>query len=275
MSKYSWRNLRLRQEMKREQIDLLGDGEVVAVISRPERRPHSFRECVPAFAEMIAKDAKGAQCFNKRCTNEFNSVPDAYVFVRTNKSLPPVCSGICPECAKKSDEEILAILRDEFGERRGLAKMPSGTAVAQMPIDPSTVHETDPIDGVRLRIVTEGNPADCAPAVIFTGLLEQRKLRRLLLYHGGGNNCHFITAQIYLDLVEIGMADKFAFKIGNAGVLKSDGEPIGLHSWIEADGWGIDCSGGIVGNPILFQRLEPFYERLQLTHVRNREVSPV
>jgi hypothetical protein len=51
-------------------------------------------------------------------------------------------------------------------------------------------------------------------------------------------------------------------------VIADHGQPIGLHRWVEIDGWVIDASNGGMGNPVLFQRAEDYYSHREMTDIK-------
>jgi hypothetical protein len=266
MGKFDERALRMRKE----RIDLFGDKSVTAIISRPERRPLSYREAVPGLAADIANAKPPKLCFDIKCTNEVHDL-NVYMFVATDPDAAPLGMAACEACSKKSDEEILDILRTEFAKQFGIdpTKPASvvGTHFAEMGTE-QTVH------GIKLAIVDGIRGEPCPQAMIFSELLERRALPRFVFAFRGHNNCIAITNQLYLDLRDLGIENRFTFKEGSSSSLKSDGEPIGLHRWVELEGWVIDGSGGAFGNPVLFQRAEDYYRARQMTDIHDVTREP-
>lgn len=83
------------------------------------------------------------------------------------------------------------------------------------------------------------------------------------------NNCFSITQQLYLDFKDLGIEEMFALKEGYSSMPQVDGAPIGLHWWLELDGWVIDASGGAFGNPVLFQNAENYYARRMMPDIKD------
>ncbi len=175
---------------------------------------------------------------------------------------------VCAACAEKSNDEILGVVRREFAPTFDKASIVNAAA--------SGVH----FEAVTRRIVHGigmafplDEPDIPDVALLFGELLEQQKLTRFDAYFRGASNCFEIVNQLYLDFKTLGLENAFTYKMGFSSRMKSDGEPIGLHGWIEADGWAIDCSGGAHGNPILFQRVADYYAAREMKDVQDREIG--
>ena len=265
MGKFNERALRMRKE----RIDLYGDMSVTAIISRPERRALTYREAVPGLAADIAKAKPPGLCFDVNCPNEVHAL-NVYMFVSTAPEAAPMGMAACEACSKKSNEDILTVLRSEFASEFGIhPAKPSdhnGAPFEEM-LTERTVH------GMRLGVVGEMGQ-ECLVADVFSGLLYERKLPRFVFAFRGHNNCFAITRQLYFDFKALGIEEHFAWKEGFSSVPQADGKPIGLHRWIECEGWAIDGSGGAFGNPIWFQRADDYYSKRAMTDIRDVEQEP-
>ena len=106
-------------------------------------------------------------------------------------------------------------------------------------------------------------------AEAFTYLVEHRYLPRFAAFRLGAGNCHGIVRQLRMDLQANRLAHLFAFKSGSSGILKSEADPDGRHSWLEAKGWAIDAAGGAIGTPVVIMPIEDFYAQLKLTDIHD------
>ena len=124
------------------------------------------------------------------------------------------------------------------------------------------------VEGLEIGVVTDASPGDpiCLAAARFASLLEDHLLPRFMAFRHGFGNCHGIVNQIYLDLKAIGLGHLFSFKRGSSGVLKTETDREGLHSWLETDGWVIDAANGSC-RPVLVVPAEEYYANLQLTDI--------
>jgi len=153
------------------------------------------------------------------------------MFVATDPDAAPLGMAACEACSKKSDEEILDILRTEFAKQFGIdpTKPASvvGTHFAEMGTE-QTVH------GIKLAIVDGIRGEPCPQAMIFSELLERRALPRFVFAFRGHNNCIAITNQLYLDLRDLGIENRFTFKEGSSSSLKSEGadQPFSRESFV-------------------------------------------
>jgi hypothetical protein len=107
-----------------EWVKLFDDGSPFAVaISRPESRPETTRQYGRGVAVDIAKNAAKAPmlCYDHQCKNEIRTMPAVYMFLKqtADDKIPPMAMGACHECAGKSNDEVLAVMRRDFG-RYGL-----------------------------------------------------------------------------------------------------------------------------------------------------------
>jgi hypothetical protein len=269
MGKFDERALRMRKE----RIDLFGDKAVTVVISRPERRALTYREAIPAVEEQIATTKPPMPCFDPACGKEVHAL-GVFMMVVTDPhpNAQPVAMAACASCSTKSNEEILKIMRADL-TRHGLNPVEqAATATADLeyggagaPFDEYATERT--VAGIRLAVV--GNFPECRPAMAFAMMLEARKLPMFALMFRGHNNCYVVVSKLYRDLKTLGIADKFEWREGHCPIIQSNGEPIGLHRWVEADGWIIDASGGAFGNPVVFQRADDYYRKRQMTDIRD------
>jgi hypothetical protein len=262
MSKYDARSLRKRKE----QIDLFGDKSTMVVISRPERRGISGQQDMAGVAEHIATANPAMTCFDKGCNAEVHALNTFMLIIRDDGQAKAMTMAACEACSNKSNEDILAVIRTDLRDH--------GLAPAS-PADIGPVHEFEEtaisgprVAGIQLGVV--GNFSECDPAVIIAALLEAGKLPMFASFYRGHNNCYVIVRQLRDDFKALGVDHKFQYRVGCSGVLKAIGDPNGgMHSWIEAEGWVIDASGGGRGNPVLFQRAEDYYRARQMTDIRD------
>lgn len=247
-----------------------------AFISRHAHRTLDALRLLPDFTAQIVKNVqrgKPSLCFSEAHEYEFHTVPEVFAVLRTADDAPVVIMGICPDCAQQSDAELYSVMRSQF-KRFGIGKTGDQSGHAKVMVEIENVVGIDAIPGVRVAVaLSDGSesPYDCAPATLLVGLLRRGALVRFMAFRRGEHNCHAIVDQLYLDFKEIGIAQAFAYKRGSSPMLASANDPDGLHSWIEADGWAIDASGGAVGNPIMVQRVAAFYERMKITKVHEIE----
>jgi hypothetical protein len=265
---------RKRRLQAREWV-LLFDGSSAAVaLSRPEHRPESTRTQQRDFCAGVARRAltdKTALCFDEACHNEL--IPphvEVFAFVKTTADGPMICMGICPECAKKSDAELIAVIRSEPTFRSLDPKRPAkakrvrlGEVLIAYQGDGIVLANDDDVDLDTGR----------AWAMNFERMLRDGELPRFAALRQGSGNCHTIVNQLYLDFKALGIAKLFAYRRGSSAILKADHDPDGLHSWIEVDGFAIDGSNGGEGLPILVQAVESYYRQRQLTGIRDIEIG--
>ncbi len=265
MGKFDERALRMRKE----RIDLFGDKSVTVVISRPERRALTYREAISNVEEQIATAKPSMLCFDPACGKEVHAL-GTFMMVVTDPhpNAQPVAMTACETCSLKSNEEILTIMRADFAQHGLDPVEQAATAVLDhggAPFDEYATERT--VAGIRLAVV--GVFAECQPAIAFAVLLEARKLPLFAFMFRGHNNCYVVVGKLYRDLKELGAVDNFEWREGYCPILQSNGQPIGLHRWVEADGWVIDASGGAFGNPVVFQRVDDYYRKRQLTGIRD------
>ena len=268
--------LRKQRAHNSEWTELSDDAFPAAFISRPAHRTLTALQFLPRFMADVAENAQSGKpslCFNEIHDYEFRTVPDVFAVFRTAADAFPIVMGICPECAKKTDAELYSIMGNQF-KRFGIGKADDETGHAKVVMGVENVAGIEAIPGVRIAVALSDkseSPYDCHPATVLIELLKRGALRRFITFRRGAHNCHAIVDQLYLDFKEVGIAHAFGYKRGSSPVLASRSDPDGLHSWIEADGWAIDASGGAAANPIMVQRVADFYERTKMTGVHEIE----
>lgn len=265
MGRFDERALRMRKE----RIDLYGDNSSIVVISRPERRAMTYREAVPGLAADIAKANPPVLCFDVKCPNEVRAL-SVFMFVSTDPEAAPMGMAACEACSKKSNEDILNILRTEFASEFGISPAKFSDQNSAPFEEMLTLRD---VHGMKLGVVGQMGQ-ECVVADAFATLLYKRKLPRFVFAFRGHNNCFAITQQLYLDLKDIGVERHWKRKEGFSSVLQGDGKPIGLHRWFECEGWAIDGSGGAFGNPVLFQRVDDYRSKRAMTDIRDVEEAP-
>jgi hypothetical protein len=244
-----------------------------AVVIRSDRPSPEALKYLPGFAADIlnnARTGKPSMCLSREHDTPFLEVPNTFAVAKTDKNARPVVMGFCTECSKKSDAEILDMIRADFKvqgvgdhERDGIKHKK-----VQMDVGPAAFIEVVP--GVRLAVCLSGvddDPHECQPAAVLKALFRKGALPRFMAFQQGAHNCHAVVHNLRSDFNEIGIEGAFSYKRGSSNALKSEADPQGLHSWIEADGWAIDASGGALGNPIIVQRVADFYAMYQLENI--------
>jgi hypothetical protein len=259
----------------------LSDGAFpAAFISRPAHRTLDALKILPGFTAKVAQGAQSGQptlCFNEAHDYEFRTVPEVFAVARTSDDASPMVMGICPKCAKQSDAKLYAIMRRQF-QSRGIGKSDDETGHAKVVMEIANVASIEAIPGAHIAIALpdkSASPYDCKVAIVLCALLRKGVLPRFMAFRRGAHNCHVIVQQLFLDFKEQGIDTSFAYKRGSSPVLASRKDPDGLHSWIEADGWAIDASGGAADNPIMVQRIADFYERFKVTGVHDIQLDRV
>ena len=267
---------RKRLVAAREWVDLFSpDRPIKAAISRPSSRTSTTRSYESGFAADIARRAttvEPALCFNPECSHELRALPAVFAFIKTSDdpAAPPIGMGICDQCAQKSDDELREVMRKTFG-RFGLDGEKDKHAKVEMDIEVAHCLDLGQMKIVVARTDRFSNDPVCDFAQAFACLMRGGKLGRFVAFYFGAHNCHALVDQLRLDLRDIGADQVFAFKRGSSELLKSEIDPDGLHSWLEADGWAIDVSGGALGNPIVIQPIEDFCIRYRMTDIREIE----
>jgi len=105
---------------------------------------------------------------------------------------------------------------------------------------------------------------------VFVNLLEAGQLPGFITLRRGISNCHGIVSAVHHDLNDAGCAHLFAFKRGSSDLLKSEHDPKGLHSWIEANGWVIDVANG-ANRPIIIMQTDAYYQLMRMTNVAEQQ----
>jgi hypothetical protein len=133
-----------------------------------------------------------------------------------------------------------------------------------------------------------GDPATCAPAQVLDTLLRAGKLAGFLAsvrpdkVGGGWGNCHEACCEIMKALHREGVTGwhwltaqvrpdgKPLRKPGRPAPLPSDALRLGDddHSWLESDGWAIDCGRG---GTVLFRRVADYHRLMQPRRIRHWE----
>jgi hypothetical protein len=252
----------------------LFDGPLpAAIISRPGRRPLAGYRYTSVMAAHIAERVSAgepAMCFKNGCPIEFQAMPECFAVLRMTADGPPLTMGICPECARSSDAEIIAILREQF-KKFGVG-VGTDSKIKRVKMEIPITLVMDVLPGLKIAVAAESeSETPCDVANMLADLLHDRKLLRFMAFRRGAHNCHAIVNQLRLDLKAIGIDDQFSYKRGSSAVIANDCDAKGLHSWLERDGWAIDISGGALDNPIMLQRVVAFYDRYQLTDIHDIE----
>jgi hypothetical protein len=256
----------------REWVDLFApDRRIKAAISRPSSRTSTTRPYESALAADISRrttTAEPALCLNPECSYELRTLPAVFAFIKTpdGPGAQPIGTGVCDQCAQKSDEELRDIMRKTFG-RFGLDGEKAKHVKIEMDIEVAHSLDLGQIKIVVARTDRFPNDPVCDAAQALACLVRDGKLRRFVTLYFGAHNCHALVDQLRLDLRDIGADEVFALKRGSSEVLKSEADPDGLHSWVEADGWAIDVSGGALGNPVVIQPAEDFYVRYRMSAI--------
>jgi hypothetical protein len=136
------------------------------------------------------------------------------------KDTQPLMMGVCDQCAQYNNNELVTLVRDQFGTHYGLNQ--------QTPTDSAKVELEFPSGGVEFNIAgvsffMPGRGTQSVPAGpnVFVDLLEAGRLREFMALRRGISNCHGITSALYRDLDDAGWAQHFALKRGSCEVLKS------------------------------------------------------
>jgi hypothetical protein len=178
-------------------------------------------------------------CFNFDCSNKLRVLPAVYMFLLPEKDVPPLVLGVCGQCAQYSNDELLTLVRNQFGHHYGLKQQaPANSAQVTLEFPPGIGFT---IAGVSFVMPGRDTPSIPGGPAVFVDLLEAGRLPEFMTLRRGISNCHGITTELYHDLDDAGCAQSFAFKRGSTGLLKSPNDPNGLHSWLEINGWAIDA----------------------------------
>jgi hypothetical protein len=112
--------------------------------------------------------------------------------------------------------------------------------------------------------------ADCEPVRILQTLLAADALPGFERLWRRKGNCHEITQGLLIRLYELGFSpERWVWVHGQCGRAQYDGKPLGLHSWIEVDGWAIDAANGGM-RPALVARADHYREEMQATDIACR-----
>jgi hypothetical protein len=261
---------RRRRSQQREWIKLFGDRfPTTATISRPGKRPETAQRQTVAYLESFMSAKLPPLCFDTDCDHEFHSPPEVLAFLMTDDD-PSHATGmaICPDCAKKGDSEIFDVMRRVFRDNFGIG-LPLPSSDDRAEIQFIFNFEIDRLPrGMKIaaKMQHDGDKVHRI-AVALAAILEAGKLPRFVAFWRGVGNCHAIVRALYEDLKSQGGED-FTCKTGFSSVLKRNGEPVGLHSWIEIDGVAIEASGGAYGHPIKILRSSDYYDLMKMKDVR-------
>lgn len=270
--------LRKHRARDRDWTPLADNAFPAAFISRPPRRSLLALKFLSVFTADVAERARNGKpslCFNEAHDYEFHTAPDVFAVARMSDDAPPVVMGICPDCAKQSDAEIFALMRSQF-RSFGLGETGNESSHARVEIEIANVATMEVVPGVRIAIALpdkSASPHDCKVAAVMSALIRKGVLRRFMAFRLGAHNCHAIVEQLYFDFKDLGIHTQFDYKRGSSPIIASERDPKGLHSWIEADGWAVDASGGATEKPILVQRTADFYALMKMTNVHDIEIE--
>jgi hypothetical protein len=185
------------------------------------------------------------------------------------KDTSPLMMGVCDQCAQYSNDELLTLVRDQFGKHYGLDQQaPTDSAKVALEFPPGIGFN---IAGVPFFMPGRDTPSIPGGPNVFVDLLEAGRLPEYMTLRRGISNCHGITGALYRDLDDAGWAQSFAFKRGSCEVLKSKHDPDGLHSWLEINGWAIDVANG-VSRPVIIMPKEDYYRLLHMTNVEDQQI---
>jgi hypothetical protein len=88
----------------------------------------------------------------------------------------------------------------------------------------------------------------CPPAKLIRRLTRQRRLPSFAQAFGGwtddAGNCVSVSTALLIDLQRQGFDEGWEIVLGQWRPTTAGEAPDGLHCWLEADGWSIDCSNG-------------------------------
>lgn len=218
-----------------------------------------------AVFEQVRQTGKPPLCFNTNCPNEITATPPAFVLMRTaeDDAVPCTAMSVCPECAKKSEAEILAVLREQMHHRGLDGLRPNPPTLVLDNVSCQVIRNLPGGIEIATLVDNEDEPVSSL-AYAIAQWLERGELPRLLAMWHGAHNCHAIVDTMMEDFRRIGFDEFFEAKCGFCGVRLSNGEPMGEHSWIECNGWAIDPSGGAAGSPIKIVRLDRYYNLMQI-----------
>jgi hypothetical protein len=186
------------------------------------------------------------------------------MFLLLEKDVSLLILGVCGQCAQYSNDELLTLVRDQFGEHYGLDQQaPAGSAKVALELPPGIGFH---VAGVPFFMPGRNISSIPGGPNVFADLLEAGRLPEYMTLRRGISNCHGITNALYRDLDDAGWAQSFAFKRGSCEVLKSEHDSDGMHSWLEINGWAIDVANG-ANRPVIIMPADAYYSLLQITNV--------
>jgi hypothetical protein len=228
-------------------------------ISRPGARPVSARKYEQCLSEWKADTL----CFNFNCSNKLLAPPDVYMILLQEENVAAIILGVCSQCAQYSNDELLTLVRDQYGNHYGLDQQaPTDSAKVALAFPPGIGFN---IAGVSLFMPGRKKPSIPGGPNVFADLLEAGRLPEYMTVRRGISNCHGITGALYRDLDDAGWAQRFVFKRGSCEVLKSKHDPDGLHSWLEINGWAIDAANG-ANRPVIIMPTDAYYNMPHITN---------
>jgi hypothetical protein len=177
--------------------------------------------------------ARGPENLNDlRRSASLPAPPDVYMILLQEKDIQPLMMGVCAQCAQKySNAELVALVKDQFGQHYGLDRQSlTNGAKAMLEFPPGVWFE---IAGVQFAMPGRESPSVPGGPTVFVDLLEAGQLPEFISLRRGISNCHGITNALRRDLTDAGWAQRFAFKRGSCEILRSEYDPDGLHSWLE------------------------------------------
>jgi hypothetical protein len=249
---------------------VLGPGRIARDALSPEILNWSVKFVVDFGQQLKLPDGRRPLCYDADCGHEFSSLPDVIIAIRTADNVAQLMgTGVCPTCAQKTNSEILEVVRKEMATK-GLAPAAGSPSTAEIEVTTYGAYVIPDLpNGMSLHIMCEDDSDvdDDAPHT-FAALIKAGKLPRFTLMWQGSHNCHSIANDLRQDLTALNMeAD---VKMGFSNVTKSDGEPMGLHAWVEIEGWAIDASQGGMGKPVYMRRIAPYREMIKATDIKTR-----
>jgi hypothetical protein len=108
------------------------------------------------------------------------------------------------------------------------------------------------IDGRSKMTIVVPDPerfdGHCRPAQLIRRLHRQRRLPNFARAFGDwtadAGNCVSVSTALLMDLHHHGLAEDWEIVLGEWLLTDARVAPDGLHCWLEANGWSIDCSNG-------------------------------
>jgi hypothetical protein len=116
-------------------------------------------------------------------------------------------------------------------------------------------------------------PPNCRPALQIRHLYDAGKLRNfveesLAENTDGMGNCHEASLALMTDLVIAREAARWKWATGYV-LNHHDGDGIMKHSWLECDGWALDCANG----HMVFVRKSEYRQWYKASDVKTRDAS--